>query len=412
MGHTGGLPENDSTVQRIKMNQVKKIILKRGKDEPLKRFHPWVFSGAILKTEGPLNEGDLVSVYSENGEFLALGHYQIGSIAVRIFSFSEIEPTPDFWKTKLETALSVRKSAGLLNDETNVSRLVHGEGDGLPGMIIDFYNGVAVLQFHSIGMYQLRNLFTNALHDLLGEKLTAVYDKSTKTLPFKAGLNPQDCYLTGKSLPVVICENGISFRVNPETGQKTGFFIDQRDNRKLLESFSKGREVLNLFSYTGGFSLYALRGGAKLVDAIDSSAQAVELERENGLLNFGQDPRHTVYVSDVADFMKNIDRKYDLMVIDPPAFSKHRDSLSKALQAYKRLNAKAIDSIRSGGILFTFSCSQVVSKEKFRETIFSAAALTGRNVRILHQLVQPADHPVNIYHPEGEYLKGLVLYVE
>ncbi len=394
------------------MEPSKKIILKRGKDEALRRFHPWVFSGAILRASPDLAEGDVVSVYSGDNEFLGLGHYQAGSIAVRIFSFEEIEPDYNYWKKKVEIALLVRKATGIISGETDVFRIVHGEGDGLPGMIIDYYNGIVVLQFHSIGMYRLREVFTRILKEIFGDRLSAVYDKSSKTLPYKADLNHIDCYLYGENQSVLIHENGLGFRVNWETGQKTGFFIDQRENRKLLEAYSNGRMVLNLFSYTGGFSLYALKGGARLVHSVDSSALAVELEKENVKLNFPDEIRHSGFVADVAEFLKDIKERYDLMIIDPPAFSKHRDSLPKALQAYKRLNAKAMECISSGGIIFTFSCSQVVSSARFREAVFSGAALAGRNVRILHQLSQPADHPVSIYHPEGEYLKGLVLYVE
>ena len=394
------------------MEYSKKIILRKGKEEALRRFHPWVFSGAVLRSSPGLSEGDMVSVCTEDNEFLGLGHYQVGSIAVRIFSFKPVEPDYQYWKQKIEKALLVRQAAGVIREDTDVYRIVHGEGDGLPGMIIDFYNGTAVFQFHSIGMYQLRKVFTEALKDILGDRLSAVYDKSSKTLPFKADVSHCDEYLYRENQPVVVHENGLSFKVNWETGQKTGFFIDQRENRKLLETFSPGKEVLNLFSYTGGFSIYALNGGARRVHSVDSSSQAVELESENVKLNFPGETRHTGFVSDVAEFLKTSRDGYDLIIIDPPAFSKHRDSLPKALQAYKRLNAKVMECINPGGILFTFSCSQVVSPARFREAVFSAAAMTGRNVRILHQLTQPSDHPVSIYHPEGEYLKGLVLYVE
>jgi 23S rRNA (cytosine1962-C5)-methyltransferase len=390
-----------------------KIFLKAGKEQSLKRFHPWVFSGAIGKSEGKLEEGDPVNVYSADGEFLAMGHCQIGSIAVRLLSFVEVIPDFDFWKTKIEKAWNVRKALGLTeNSETSVFRLVHAEGDGMPGLIVDFYNGTAVMQMHTVGMYLVRDLLTKALCDVLGDKLKAVYDKSEKSLPFKAGVESADSYLFGENIETEVLENGLRFKVDWLEGQKTGFFIDQRENRQLVQHFSKNRDVLNMFCYTGGFSFYAMKGGARSVHSVDSSAKAIELTNHNVALNFPGDNRHEAFAADAFEFMRDIKDKYDLIILDPPAFAKHRDAVHQALQAYKRINTRAFEQIRSGGILFTFSCSQVVSKEKFREAVFSAAAISGRNVRILHQLTQPADHPVNIYHPEGEYLKGLVLYVE
>ncbi|MBN2807584.1 MAG: class I SAM-dependent rRNA methyltransferase [Prolixibacteraceae bacterium] len=390
-----------------------KIILKSGKDQSLKRFHPWVFSGAIKKTEGPLAEGNIVSVHANNGEFLGLGHYQIGSIAVRVFSFQEVAIDELFWKDKLRKAYQLRLDLGLTNHpDTNVYRLVHAEGDGLPGLVIDFYNGTAVFQMHSIGMYLIRNELSKYLKDIMGDQLKAVYDKSEKTLPFKADIEPRDGFLYGDTVAGLVSEYGNLFKVDWEEGQKTGFFIDQRENRYLLQQYSKDRDVLNMFCYTGGFSFFAMRGGAKSVHSVDASGKAIDLTRENVELNYPNDPRHEAIVADAFEYLRDIKDKYDLIVLDPPAFAKHREALSRALQGYKRINARAFEQIRPGGILFTFSCSQVVSKEKFREAVFSAAAISGRTVRILHQLNQPADHPINIYHPEGEYLKGLVLYVE
>lgn len=392
---------------------ITKIVLKPGKDQSMKRFHPWVFSGAIMNMLGNVKEGDVVSVYSMQNEFLGIGHYQIGSIAVRIFSFENVEPDDSFWRSKLLKAYELRKALGLVNNkETNVYRLVHAEGDELPGLIIDIYNGTAVMQMHTVGMYQIRMQLANLLKEIMGEELQAVYDKSSKSIPFKSGINPVDSYLIGKSEPTIVSEFGMHFKVDWEEGQKTGFFIDQRENRKLLQQYAKGRDVLNMFCYTGGFSFFALKSGAKLVHSVDSSTKAIDLTRENIELNFPNDPRHEAFVSDAFEYLREIKDKYDLIVLDPPAFAKHREAIGQALQAYKRINAKAFEQIRPGGIVFTFSCSQVVGRDKFREAVFSAAAISGRSVRILHQLTQPADHPINIYHPEGEYLKGLVLYVE
>ena len=390
-----------------------KIFLKPGKEQSLKRFHPWVFSGAIGNAEGKPEEGDLVEVYAADGSFLGAGHCQVGSIAVRLLTFERQKMDYNFWKTKIENAWNARKALGLTdNGETNVFRLVHAEGDGMPGLIVDFYNGTAVMQMHTVGMYLVKDLISKALQEVLGDKLKAVYDKSEKSLPFKAGVEATDGYLFGDKASSEVLENGLRFEVDWLEGQKTGFFIDQRENRHLVQQYAAGRDVLNMFCYTGGFSFYAMKGGARLVHSVDSSAKAIELTNRNVELNFKHDPRHEAFAADAFEFMRDIKNKYDLIILDPPAFAKHRDALHQALQAYKRINTRAFEQIRSGGILFTFSCSQVVSKEKFREAVFSAAAISGRNVRILHQLTQPADHPVNIYHPEGEYLKGLVLYVE
>ncbi|MGV8139523.1 MAG: class I SAM-dependent rRNA methyltransferase [Mangrovibacterium sp.] len=396
------------------MTEIKStIVLGKGKEQSLQRFHPWVFSGAIQKIEGQVREGDLVKVVSASHDFLAIGHYQIGSIAVRIISFKDVPVDASFWKAKLEGAIAVRRSLGLLNNEqTNVFRLVHGEGDGMPGLVVDFYNGTAVLQAHSIGMFLIRAELAQYLVNLLGDRLQAVYDKSDKTLPVKAAVNPENDYLYGSSGPTIVREYGNSFYVDWVEGQKTGFFIDQRENRHLVQQYSLGKDVLNMFCYSGGFSFYAMRGGAKKVHSVDASVKAIELTNRNVELNFPGDPRHESYTADAFEFMRTIKNRYDVIILDPPAFAKHRNALHQALQAYKKLNARAFEQIRPGGIVFTFSCSQVVTKEKFREAVFSAAAISGRQVRILHQLNQPADHPINIYHPEGEYLKGLVLYVE
>jgi 23S rRNA (cytosine1962-C5)-methyltransferase len=390
-----------------------KVILKKGKEESMERFHPWVFSGAIDRIDGAVEEGDLVSVHKSDGKILGFGHCAIGSIAVRIFSFGEGAPGTDFWKHRIGLAYLLRSKMGLTDDlQTNVYRLVHGEGDGMPGLIADYYHGTVVLQFHSVGMWLVREDIVEALKEVLGEKLVAVYDKSAKTLPFKANIDAKDGYLYGHSLTGEVMEYGNRFKVDWLEGQKTGFFIDQRENRRLLAGYSQNKTVLNMFCYTGGFSFAAMQGGAALVHSVDSSAKAIALTNENVELNFPGDSRHEAFVADAFEFMQDIKDKYDVIVLDPPAFAKHRNVLSQALQGYKRLNAKAIQQIKPGGILFTFSCSQVVTRNNFREAVFSAAAIAGREVRILHQLSQPVDHPVNIYHPEGEYLKGLVLYIE
>lgn len=395
------------------MTPFTKIILKPGKEQSVLRLHPWIFSGAIGKIEGSPAEGDIVEVFSHEHNFLAMGHYQIGSIMVRIFSFQQVFPDTDFWKQKIRSAYNMRQALHLTeNDETNVYRLVNGEGDGMPGLIIDYYNGVVVMQMHSVGMFRLRDQIAGAIVELFDQKLVAVYDKSESTLPFKANLNAKNEFLIGNTSVVEVRENGYRFLVDLSRGQKTGFFIDQRENRQLLARYTSGRHVLNMFCYTGGFSVYALGGEAVSVHSVDSSSGAVELTEKNVALNGEYGERHTAINADAFDYLNATRNVYDLIILDPPAFAKHQDALKNALQAYKRLNAKAIDQIRSGGIIFTFSCSQVVSKENFRKSVFAAAANTGRHVRILHQLTQPSDHPVSIYHPEGEYLKGLVLQVE
>ena len=396
-----------------------KIILKKGRDESLRRFHPWVFSGAIAQIVGEPSEGDVVGVFASDGSFLAYGHYQIGSIAVRVLSFSgEDVFGQDFWANMIRRALSVREASGLVNSSsTNCFRLVHGEGDGLPGLIVDWYDGVCVMQAHSVGMFRSKVAICEALKSVFGERLKAVYDKSSGTAPFKAGLDLVDGYLYKaegfSDDEQVVLENGNKFFVNWTEGQKTGFFLDQRENRALVGRYSAGRNVLNLFCYTGGFSIYALRGGALRVDSVDSSKKAVEMVSRNMDLNgYGSD-LHDDICADAIDFLRDVpEDKYDLMIVDPPAFAKHRGALSNALRAYQRLNAAAISKVAPGGLVFTFSCSQVVDKEAFALAVFSAAAQTGRSVRILDRLNQPADHSVNIYHPEGEYLKCLLLYVE
>jgi len=395
-----------------------KIILRKGREDSLLRFHPWVFSGAIAQISGEPAEGDVVSVYSSDGKFLACGHYQIGSIAVRILSFDSDVLSPDFWTIMLSRALEVRKNCGLHgSDSTSCYRLVHGEGDNLPGLIIDYYAGVCVLQAHSVGMFRARKSISDALKTVYGDALKAVYDKSSGTAPFKAGLDLIDGYLyTAQGFndsEQTVLENGHKFLVNWTSGQKTGFFLDQRENRALVERYAKGRNVLNLFCYTGGFSVYALAGGAVHVDSVDSSRKAMDLVDRNIALNGFDASSHNGYCCDAIDFLKNSpDGKYDLMIVDPPAFAKHRGVLRNALRAYQRLNASAISKVAPGGFVFTYSCSQVVDKEAFALAVFSAAASVGRSVRILDRLNQPADHSVNIYHPEGEYLKGLLLYVE
>jgi 23S rRNA (cytosine1962-C5)-methyltransferase len=395
------------------MQPLANVILKKGKEESMERFHPWVFSGAIDRIEGTLEEGDLVAVLKSDKSIIGYGHCSIGSIAVRIFSFGETIPDNDFWKRRIEKAYLLRQKMGLTDDpDTNVYRLIHGEGDGMPGLIADYYNGTVVLQAHTVGMWLVREAISVALKAVLGKRLVAVYDKSAKTLPFKADIEAKDGYLFGVSSAGEVLEYGNRFKVDWMEGQKTGFFIDQRENRKLLAAYAKDKSVLNMFCYTGGFSFSAMQGGATLVHSVDSSAKAIALANENVELNFQGDTRHEAFVADAFDFMQEIKNKYDLIVLDPPAFAKHRNVLSQALQGYKRLNAKAFQQIKPGGILFTFSCSQVVTRNNFREAVFSAAALARREVRILHQLSQPVDHPINIYHPEGEYLKGLVLYVE
>ena len=397
---------------------IPRIYLRRGKEESLLRRHPWIFSGAIdyikAEEESEIAEGALVDVYTHAGEFIARGHYQIGSIAVRVLTFEREAIDSAWWERCIAVAHDVRRTLGLTqNASTTCYRLVHGEGDSLPGLVVDIYGTTAVVQCHSVGMYRARMEIAAAIRAVYGEHITAIYDKSSQTLPFKANTGAVGGYLWGRAqTPEVVLEHGEQFLVNWEQGQKTGFFLDQRENRELVKRYAQGRTVLNTFCYTGGFSVYALAGGAKEVCSVDSSERAVALATENMRLNFGDGAPHTEVAADAVEYLRDIGDRYDLIILDPPAFAKHHKVLSNAMQGYRRLNARALSQIRPGGILFTFSCSQAVSKELFRTTVFSAAAIAGRKVRILHQLTQPADHPINIYHPEGEYLKGLVLYVE
>ncbi len=391
----------------------RKVFLKKGKEESLRRFHPWIFSGAIQSTEGELEEGEVVRVITAGGEFIAVGHYQIGSIAVRVLSFSDVAIDREFWSSRLRSAFAMRRAIGIAdNPRNNTYRLVHGEGDNLPGLVIDVYGDTAVMQAHSVGVHKERADIARCLVDVAGDRIKNVYYKSETTLPYKAELGQEDGFIVGGSDDNVAMENGLKFHVDWLKGQKTGFFVDQRENRSLLESFAKGKKVLNMFCYTGGFSFYAMRGGAELVHSVDSSAKAIELTTRNVGMNFPGDTRHEAFCEDAFKYLDRMGDRYDLVILDPPAFAKHRGALHNALKGYTRLNQKAFEKIQPGGILFTFSCSQVVTKDNFRNAVFTAAALAGRKVRILHQLHQPADHPINIYHPEGEYLKGLVLYVE
>jgi 23S rRNA (cytosine1962-C5)-methyltransferase len=391
----------------------KQIYLKKGKEESLRRFHPWIFSGAIHHTDDGINEGEIVKVITAGGDFIAVGHFQIGSIAVRVLSFDDVEITKSFWKEKLISALNMRIGTGIAdNPENNTYRLVHGEGDNLPGLVIDIYGKTAVIQAHSVGMHLCRMDIANVLIEIMEGRIENVFYKSETTLPFKAELGQENGFIYGGSDDNTAVENGLKFHVDWLKGQKTGFFIDQRDNRSLLEHYSRDRNVLNMFCYTGGFSFYAMRGKAKMVHSVDSSAKAIELTNLNIELNFPNDDRYKSYVEDAFKYLEESGDNYDLIILDPPAFAKHRSALHNALKGYTRLNQKALEKIQSGGILFTFSCSQVVTKDNFRAAVFTAAAQAKRKVRVLHQLHQPCDHPINIYHPEGEYLKGLVLYVE
>lgn len=392
---------------------LKKITLKQGKDEMLQRMHPWIFSGAIARMDKGIEEGDLVEVYNASNNFMAKGHYQIGSIAVRVLSFEDCPIDHSFWIDKITKAFAMRKDLGLITKQNNTFRLIHGEGDGLPGLVVDVYDKTAVMQAHSVGMHFVRQEIAESIMEVLNGVVENVYYKSETTLPYKADIDDEkECFLIGNTDNYIAMENGLKFYVDYQRGQKTGFFIDQRENRALLERYAKGRSVLNMFCYTGGFSFYAMRGGAKLVHSVDSSSKAIDLTNKNIKLNFNDDDRHQAFAVDAFKYLENIKDKYDLIILDPPAFAKHRKVLNNALQGYKKLNAKAFEQIKPGGILFTFSCSQAVNKEQFRLAVFSAAAIAKRNVRILHQLTQGIDHPINIYHPEGEYLKGLVLYVE
>ena len=391
----------------------KNIYLKHRKEESLKRFHPWVFSGAIHHMDEGIAEGDTVRVITADGNCIAVGHYQLGTITVRVLSFDDIAIDDSFWQQRMQSALAMRESIGVANNpDNNTYRLIHGEGDNLPGLIIDCYGTTAVMQAHSVGMHVCREQICKALIEVMGDRIKNVYYKSETTLPFKAELGQENGFIYGHTDNNTAVENSLSFHVDWLKGQKTGFFVDQRENRSLLEHYAKGKSVLNMFCYTGGFSVYAMRGGANIVHSVDSSAKAIELTNHNVAMNFPNDNRHEAFCEDAFKYLDDNDKKYDLIVLDPPAFAKHRMALHNALKGYIRLNIKGLQRIKPGGILFTFSCSQAVSKENFRIAVFTAAAQAGRNVRILPQLHQPADHPVNIYHPEGEYLKGLVLYVE
>ena len=390
----------------------KEIRLKRGKEESLRRFHPWVFSGAIQSMDEGIEEGEVVRVVTNTGDFIAVGHYQQGSIAVRVLSFSDVQIADEFWHSRLLSALRMRQAIGIAdNPDNNTYRLVHGEGDHLPGLIVDVYGQTAVMQAHSIGMHLCRKDIACVLNEVMEWRISHIYYKSETTLPFMTA-DDMNGFLVGGSDDNIATENGLKFRVDWLKGQKTGFFVDQRENRSLLEHYAKGKRVLNMFCYTGGFSFYAMRGGAELVHSVDSSGKAIELTRQNVELNFPGDSRHEAFCEDAFKYLEQAGSNYNLIILDPPAFAKHRGALHNALKGYTRLNQKAFEKIEKGGILFTFSCSQVVTKDHFRNAVFTAAALAKRKVRILHQLHQPADHPVNIYHPEGEYLKGLVLYVE
>lgn len=395
------------------MEKYKQVYLKKGKEESLKRFHPWIFSGAISHMDDGIAEGDLVRVILKDGSFIALGHYQTGSIAVRVLSFEERPIDDAFWKARLESALKMRIAIGIADSPSgNTYRLVHGEGDNLPGLVIDCYGKTAVMQAHSVGMHRCRKEICKVLLEVMKGRIENVFYKSESTLPLADDLEDETGFIYGGNVDNIAIENGLKFHIDWLKGQKTGFFIDQRDNRALLEKYSRGRSVLNMFCYTGGFSVYAMRGGAKSVHSVDSSAKAIELAKANVEMNFPGDNRHEAFSEDAFKFLDEHEGKYDLIILDPPAFAKHRSALHNALKGYIRLNLKGLQRIESGGILFTFSCSQAVNKDQFRAAVFTAAAQAHRRVRILHQLHQPADHPINIYHPEGEYLKGLVLYVE
>lgn len=392
----------------------KSVYLKKKKEESLLRFHPWIFSGAIHHADSGIEEGDIVRVFSSDNHFLAVGHSQIGSIAIRVLSFADEEINTDFWTERISCAYKLRKDLLFTKkDNTNIFRLIHGEGDMLPGLIVDIYNQTAVMQAHSLGMHVQRHEIAQTLKNVMGDALQNIYYKSETTLPLKAELKEESYFLLGNTQENIATEYGLKFHIDWLKGQKTGFFIDQRENRHLLEQYSAGRFVLNMFCYTGGFSVYALKGGAKEVVSVDSSAKAIDLTKQNVDLNFPQDVRHTAITDDAFKYLDRLEQdRYDLIILDPPAFAKHRDAIRNALKGYTRLNQKAFEKIKSGGILFTFSCSQAINKDQFRLAVFTAAAQAKRTTRILHQLHQPADHPINMYHPEGEYLKGLVLYVE
>jgi len=387
--------------------------LKKGKEKSIERKHPWIFSGAIGQIKGNVDEGDTVRLENHEGHFIAMGHYQKSSLALRILSFEEVAIDPSFWHQKLSAAIKTREICGLTERlDTNVYRLVHGEGDGLPGLIIDYYNGLVVMQCHSVGMYIARQMIADALVKILGAKVHSIYDKSEGTIPFKADTTAENGFLYGQTDNSEVLEYGHRFQIEPVDGQKTGFFIDQRENRKLLQQYVKGKKVLNTFCYSGGFSVFALEAGATHVTSVDSSAKAIVLVDKNIELNFGHTDKHLSVGNDVGAFLTHDTEKYDVIILDPPAYAKHNSALDNALKGYARLNKKGFEALNKGGILFTFSCSQVVTKDDFRRAVFTAAAQSGRTVKILHQVHQPEDHPISIYHPEGEYLKGLVLYVE
>ncbi len=392
----------------------KSVYLKRGKEDSLKRFHPWIFSGAINSMDENIEDGDIVRVFTNDNAFIATGFFQIGSIAVRVLSFSDIEINDEFWYRRLSAAYSMRKALGIINEDYNTTfRLFHGEGDYIPGLIVDCYGDTAVMQAHNVGIHVFRHDICKAIVAVTGGRIKNVYYKSETTLPYKAEIDSSNGFIYGSMNTDVTIENGLKFHVDWLKGQKTGFFVDQRENRKLLEMYSRDKNVLNMFCYTGGFSVYAMRGGAKTVHSVDSSSKAIELTNQNVALNFPDDKRHTAFCEDAFKYLdNNCQEQYDLVILDPPAFAKHRNAIHNALKGYTRLNQKGLQHIKSGGILFTFSCSQIITKDNFRNAVFTAAVQANRKVRILHQLHQPSDHPINIYHPEGEYLKGLVLYVE
>lgn len=392
----------------------KSVYLKRGKEESLKRFHPWIFSGAINSMDENIEDGDIVKVFTNDNAFIAIGFFQIGTIAIRVLSFSDIEINDEYWQQRILAAYNMRKALGIISNDYNTTfRLFHGEGDNIPGLIIDCYGDTAVMQAHNVGIHMFRNEICRAIITVMGDRIKNIYYKSETTLPYKADIDSCNGFIYGKMNSDVTLENGLKFHVDWLKGQKTGFFVDQRENRKLLEMYSKDKSVLNMFCYTGGFSVYAMRGGAKIVHSVDSSSKAIELTNQNIVLNFPDDKRHSAFCEDAFKYLDHkCQEKYDLVILDPPAFAKHRNAIHNALKGYTRLNQKGLQHIKSGGILFTFSCSQIITKDNFRNAVFTAAVQANRKVKILHQLHQPADHPINIYHPEGEYLKGLVLYVE
>lgn len=393
------------------MTHYKNVILRKGKTESIRRFHPWIFSGALAQVSPDIQEGDIVRVLDAEGTYLCTGHFQGGSIAVRILSFEDVEIDSEFWNDAIEKALTLRKDLNLKRKDNNTFRLIHGEGDNLPGLIVDIFDHTAVMQSHSYGMHLCRTEIAQALMQKCGDFINAVYYKSETTLPFKNGDVPENGFLIGQTSDNVAIENGLRFHIDWLKGQKTGFFVDQRENRQLLELLSKGKRVLNLFCYTGGFSVYAMRGGAEYVHSVDSSGKAIDLATANMNLNFPENKQHKEIVADAFKYLDKTDVPYDLMILDPPAFAKHRGAIPNAIKGYTRLNAAAFSKIEKGGIVFTFSCSQAINKEQFRLAVFTAAAQAKRDVKILYQLHQPADHPINIFHPEGEYLKGLVLKV-